>query len=108
MPYQKFPGLRRFFLDVRAQTKRGDVIAVYAPLSSGPQWSGAYDYFYGRAPYPLAGRLVLPVIDLQNKPIVANIERADYVACYRSSPPFPNYVVAWRSNDGVLLKRVKR
>ena len=106
-PYRKLPGSRRFFLGVRDRTKRGDVIAVYAPLATGPEWSGAYDYLYGRALYPLAGRLAVPTIDAQSRVAMANVMRADYVACYRSEPPFPGFTPVWRTGDGVLLRRTR-
>lgn len=107
LPYRKLPGLRSFFLDVRAHTQRGDVIAVLAPLTRTHDWEGGYDYFYARALYPLAGRRVVPLLDPDNRFLAQNLAEASYVAAYHSLPRVEGFVEVWRGADGVLLRRVK-
>lgn len=106
LPYQKLPGSRRFLLDVRARTHEGDAIAIAAPLQRASRWEGGYDYLYARAPYLLAGRRVIPLLDAGNRQLTENLRLATYVAAYRCDPVLPGFVVVWRSPDGELLRRV--
>jgi len=92
--YAKLPGSRRFLEGVRQRTREGEVIAVYAPPVRGDR--GSEYYFYARSLYPLAGRRV-----------VMTIAGADCIAAYRSLPRVPGFAVAWASDDGVLLRRVR-
>ncbi|HEV2719874.1 MAG TPA: hypothetical protein VG323_07620 [Thermoanaerobaculia bacterium] len=92
--YAKLPGSRRFLEGVRARTREGEVVAVYAPPVHGD--AGPAYYFYARSLYPLAGRRV-----------VTTPAGADCIAAYRSEPRVPGFAVAWRSEDGVLLRRAR-
>ena len=104
LPYRKLPGLLQFFSGVRERTRNGDIIAVYAPL---PHWQDGYDYFYARAVYILAGRIVLPLIGPDDRQYPENISRALYIAAYRSIPAPPGFALIWRGPDGALLRRLQ-
>ncbi len=91
-------------LEVRAQTKPGDVIAIAAAL---PRWEQGYSYLYTRALYPLTGRVVLPLIDDHDRPRADNLARANVVAAYRCEPQLAGFAVVWRGRDGVLLRRTR-
>jgi hypothetical protein len=104
LPYRRLAGLRRFLLDVRAQTRRGDIIAVYGPLTHRDE---GFDYLYGRAVYHLAGRQPLPMLNENDALLTGNIRRADYIAAWHAEPPVRGFVTVWRSSDGVLMRRVR-
>jgi len=107
LPYRKLPGLRQFLLDVRARTQKGAVIAMFAPLTRTREWEGGYDYLYGRALYPLAGRRVVPLLDPENRFQPQNLAEADYVAAYHAGPQIEGFVEVWRGPSGVLLRRAR-
>jgi hypothetical protein len=102
MPYRKLPGLRRFLLEVRSRTRAGDVIAVEAP---GLTWEKGYEYYYGRALYPLAGRRVVPLLDPQDHEHREELANASHVAVYGQDAPIPGFEVIWRGEHGALLRR---
>ena len=102
LPYQKLPGSRELMLEVRARTKPGDVIAISAPFT---KWDQGYRYLYMRALYPLAGRVVVPLIDERDQPHFENLARANVIAAYRCEPRVPGFDVVWRGRDGTLLRR---
>jgi hypothetical protein len=104
LPYQKLPGSRELMLQVRAQTKPGDVIAIAAPL---PKWDQGYAYLYTRALYPLTGREVVPLLDDHNRPRMENLARANVIAAYRCEPQVPDFAIVWRGRDGMLLRRTR-
>jgi hypothetical protein len=103
LPYHKLPGLRLFLLELRQQTRRGDRIAMDAPFQT---WNGGYDYYYARSLYTLSGRDVLPLRGPDDHPIPQNLERAEYVASWRSAPQLRGFAIIWRGRDGVLQRRV--
>jgi hypothetical protein len=107
LPYRKLPGMRQFLLEVRARTADGDAIAIAAPFHRAASWEGGYDYIYERAHYILAGRLVVPLIAVGDRPQPENMALAAYVAGYHCEPAVQGFVVIWRSRDGVLLRRSK-
>jgi hypothetical protein len=102
LPYQKLPGSRELMLEVRARTKPGDVIAIAAPFT---KWEQGYRYLYMRSLYPLTGRVVLPLIDEQDRAHPENFARANVIAGYRCEPRVPGFTIVWRGRDGVLLRR---
>lgn len=102
LPYQKLPGSREFLLDVRARTRYGDVIGIAAPF---PKWEQGFRYLYTRSLYPLAGNVVLPLLDEHDRLRVDNLARANVVAAYRCDPQLHGFAVVWRGRDGVLLRR---
>jgi hypothetical protein len=104
LPYQKLPGSREFLLDVRARTRYDDVIAIAAPFT---KWEQGYRYLYTRSLYPLAGRVVLPLVDERDRPRPENLSRANVIAAYRCEPVVPGFAVVWRGRDGVLLRRAR-
>ena len=108
LPYRKLPGLRRFLLDVRAHTNRGDAVALYASgLHHAARWEGGYDYLRERAMYPLAGRRVISLVDDDDRLRLERLSDATCIAAYRSLPSVPGFVVVWRGPDGCLLRRVR-
>ncbi len=104
LPYQKTPGLRRFYGDVRARTKSGDTIAIAAPFST---WDGGYEYVYARSLYTLAGRRIYNLIDPHDRLHPENLQRAEYIAAYRSEPHVAGFATVWRGPDGTLLRRMR-
>lgn len=107
LPYRKLPGMKAFLLAVRERTRDGDAVAIAAPLHRAALWEGGYDYIYARARYLLAGRLVVPLIAIGDRPQPENIALAGYIAGFHCEPDTPGFVVIWRSRDGVLLRRMK-
>jgi hypothetical protein len=101
-PYEKAPGLRQFLAAVRAQTHRGDVIAIAAPF---PSWDRGYEYVYARSIYPLAGRDVVPLIDEHDRPRPDNFASATCLAAYGGSPKVSGFRVVWQGAGGTLLRR---
>ena len=104
LPYSKMPGLRRFMSGVRDRTRNGDAIAIAIPA---PAWEKGYQYGFTRSTYLLAGRTTVPLMGEDDRRLPWNVERANYVACWHSSPAIPHFAVAWRTADGVLLRRVE-
>ena len=102
LPYKKLPGLRELLLDVRARTRKDDVIAIYGPF---PRWDDGYDYLYARSLYILAGRRIVGLLDSRNRPHPEALNAATYVAAYRAVPAIPHFRVIWRGDDGVLMRR---
>jgi len=102
LPYRKSPSLRPFLQEISKRTDRTDAIAIFAPL---PRWADAYEYVFGHATYVLAGRRVIPLMDMQSRPHLENIAQANYIAAYGAEPRVPGFVPVWRGHDGVLLQR---
>jgi hypothetical protein len=86
--------LLRFFETIRANTRRGERVGL---LMAAP-YSG-FSYVYWRANYVLAGRVILPPIDL-----VAP-EDADVIAVWRSPFGDPRYEIVRADADSALLRR---
>jgi hypothetical protein len=104
-PFRRLPGLRRFLYDVEARTKPGDRVLLWTPHRP---WQNGYGYAFRRAQYVLAGRDVIPVIDYpRDVEAPHNIDRANFVACWRECPPIDGFAIVWRSADGELRRRVQ-
>lgn len=95
LPYRKMPGLRLFLSGVDDRTPPGARIAICVPFT---EWDGGYGYAYYRASYLLPGRQVVPI---------ANVNEADFVACWHVRPALPRFEPVWQNADGVLLRRVR-
>lgn len=95
---QQFP---RFLEEVRARTRKGDVIAVVVPTM---KWDEGYSYAYYRASYFLAGRQVLPLVTSDDRPHPENFQAAQYIAAFGSNLPQGRRVVVWAGDGGVLLR----
>jgi hypothetical protein len=95
-----YPDYPRFLAEVAARTQPGDSIAVLVPA---PQWDPGYSYAYYRASYFLAGREVLPLISRENRFIVENFRRAQYIAVWHN--PLPRGRVVWSGHGGTLVRR---
>jgi hypothetical protein len=104
LPYHKLAGSRAFLAEVRARTQRGEVVAIAAPFAT---WDGGYEYLYARSLYPLAGRLVLPLMNERSEPRRDSLTRANVVAAYHSEPKIDGFSVVWRGPDGVLMRRAR-
>lgn len=105
LPYRKLPGLRRFLAGVDARTPSGARIAIWIPQ---PGWDGAYGYGYYRAPFLLTGKQVVPLqVPFVDRAALSNVRLADYVAAWHGAPPFAGFEIVWRSEDGVLMRRVR-
>lgn len=86
--------LVRFLEVVRAHTKRGDRIGL---LMSGRH--GSFSYMFWRANYELAGRIVLPPMD------VLPPDDADVVALWDAGWGDPRYDLEWAAGKGAILRR---
>jgi hypothetical protein len=102
LPYRKSPSLRPFLQEVSKRTDRTDAIAIFAPLRN---WTDGYDYIFGHASYVLAGRRVIPLMDMQSRVHPENLGAAKYIAAYGGELRVPGFVPVWRGDGGVLLKR---
>ncbi|HEY6136192.1 MAG TPA: hypothetical protein VI670_00340 [Thermoanaerobaculia bacterium] len=105
LPYRRLPGLRRLMLDVARMTPPGARIALYAPFN---EWDGGYGYAFRRAPFLLAGRRVLPMLEPgRDRPTARYLGEAEYVVCWRGCPPLNGFRRSWGSADGELLVRAR-
>jgi hypothetical protein len=96
-----WPDYPRFLEEVRAQTKRGDSIALLVPTM---RWSRGYSYAYYRASYFLAGREVLPLVLESDRPVPENLGRAQYLAVWHRQAPAGARVV-FAGYGGALVRR---
>ncbi len=96
-----WPDYPRFLEAVRAHTKSGDSIALADPTM---RWDAGYSYAYYRASYFLSGREVLPLVGPDDRRIMANVGRAQYVAVWHNRPPRGRPVV-FAGYGGVLVRR---
>jgi hypothetical protein len=90
LPYIRTPGLRELLEGTRLRTAAGARIGVVADPRA-----------FMRATYVLAGRTTLPLTDGRL------LGQCDYIVSYRRDVQAPGFVEVWRSNDGVLLRRVR-
>jgi hypothetical protein len=105
LPYRRLPGLRRLMVDVASITPPGARIALFAPFT---EWDGGYGYAFRRAPFLLAGRRVLPMLEPErDRPTTRYLAEAEYVVCWRGCPPLNGFRRAWQSADGELLVRAR-
>ncbi|MEO8380523.1 MAG: hypothetical protein ABI779_12730 [Acidobacteriota bacterium] len=90
------PEVLRFVEEVRARTRNGERVGLMfgAPLQG---WS----YTYWRARYLLAGRTVLPPMDL-----VAP-EDADVIALWRTGYGDPRFDVIFADSNSAIARRVR-
>jgi hypothetical protein len=104
LPYQKMPGLRRFLLEVRRTTERGEVVALLADQS---RRTNGYDYIYDRSLYTLAGRHVVAAMDREDRLVPDAIAKADVIAVFRQQPAIDGFRVVWSGPDGSILRRIR-
>ncbi len=97
-----WPQYPRFLEGVLAHTTPGDRVAIVVPAM---RWDGGYSYAYYRASYFLPGRIVLPLVDPQDRMHPENFQAATCVAAWRSNFPQTRSRVAWSGEGGVLLRR---
>ena len=107
LPYAKTPGLQPFMKGVREHTKSGDRIAIVTPFT---KWNGGYAYALTRSTYILAGRTTVPLVGDDDAPLAANVEKADYLACWHvdcsragEGAGAPQRAIVWRDAHGVLV-----
>ena len=101
LPYRRMPGLRRLYLDVAQRTPPGARILILIPKMP----RGAYVYAFSRAHYPLAGRVLVPVVDPATEAVLPRVEPAEYIVCWRGCAAPPGFAAIWSSADGALLRR---
>lgn len=102
--YRQAPGLREFYLDVRRWTRPGEKIAVFPTYT---RWRGGYQYLHVRGLYLLTSREVLPLVGLDDRPLLENLARADAVAAWHAVPRLEGFTVVERGEHGVLLRRTR-
>ena len=104
LPYRKTPGLRSALVEVARRTPPGAHILLWTPDHT---WDPRYDYAYRRAQFLLAGRDVIPLLVSNRDGIDArNPSAAQFIACWPECPPAPpGFVVDWRGDTGMLLRR---
>ena len=102
LPYRRIPGLRTLSIEVDRRTPAGARILLVLPHST---WKGGYEYGFRRAQFLLYAKRVLPLIDEEGRILRDNMERAEYVACWRECGLPANYEVVWRGPDGLLARR---
>jgi hypothetical protein len=67
-------------------------------------WDGGYSYAYFRASYFLAGREVLPLVAPDDRHLVGNFNRAEYLAIWHNRVP-ARAAVVFAGDGGVLVRR---
>lgn len=90
------PELLQFFAFVRARTEKGERVG----LMFGAPYQG-FSYTYWRARYELAGRTVLPPMDLVSP------EDADVLALWRTGYGDPRYDVVFADSNSAIARRVR-
>lgn len=104
LPYSQFPGLRRFLHEVKSSTPEGATVGFWVPRAEADQIF--YELAYHRAVYELEGRRVLPLLYRNERRFLTeNLRRAQFVACWRCAPPFPQLREVRRFQDGVLAEK---
>jgi hypothetical protein len=101
VPDHGWEGYPEFLAQVRARTRNGDRIAIIVPAR---HWDDGYSYAYYRASYLLAGRQVVPLVQMDDRLAMENLGAASYLAAWRMAPP-PGHPIVWQGNEGVLVKR---
>ena len=102
-PDRRAPEYPQFLEQVAQRTKRGDSIAILVPMR---YWAAGYAYAYFRATYFLAGRNVIPLVDVDDTLHAERLSQADFVASWKMPAP-AGFSVVWRGNGGVLLRRAR-
>jgi len=104
LPYRKVPGLRKGMVEIAARTPLNARILLWTPHHS---WEGGYNYAYRRAQYLLAGREVLSLLATGRDDIdPRSFGEAQYIACWpECPPPPPGFVLSWKGEGGMLLRR---
>lgn len=100
LPDRQWPDYPRFLEEVRSRTRPGDTVAILVPAA---RWDYGYSYAYYRASYFLTGRVVMPLVDPQDRRLPENLRAARYVAAFGMSPRVAADVV-WRGDGGTLVR----
>lgn len=104
LPYAQFPGLRRFLNDVRGSTPEGATVGLWVLDAEADRVF--YELAYHRAVYELEGRRVVPLIYRdEQRFLTENLARANFLACWRCTPAFPQFLEVRRFEDGVLAEK---
>ena len=102
LPYRRIPGLRTLAIEVDRRTPPGARILLVLPHRT---WKGGYEYGFRRAQFLLYAKRVLPLIDEEGRLLRDNLQRAEYVACWRECELPGGYEILWRGPDGLLARR---
>lgn len=104
LPYSQFPGLRLFLREVRGATPQGATVGLWFSRAEADR--NFYELAYHRAVYELEGRRVLPLVYRnEQRFLTENLQRMNFVACWRCVPVFPDFQEIRRFRDGVLAER---
>lgn len=103
-PDRRAPEYPQFLEQVARKTKRGDSIAILVPMR---YWAAGYAYAFFRATYFLAGRRVIPLVDVDDTLHPERLSQADFVASWKMPPPAGPFSVVWRGDGGILLRRAR-
>jgi hypothetical protein len=102
VPDQRTPEYPLFLEEVARRTAPGDTIAVLVPMKD---WAHGQAYAFYRASYYLAGRRVIPLMDVANRWHPERLRDARFLAAWKIPPPRGPYDIVWAGHDGVLMRR---
>lgn len=99
-PDRRTPDYPAFLQEVARHTRRGQSIAIVAPMR---YWHSGYSYAYYRATYFLVGRRVIPIVDPDDSLHPERLKETDLIAVW-NMPDIVGPEVLWRGHGGVLLR----
>lgn len=103
LPYRQIPGFRVLLEEVDRRTPAGARILIALPHRP---WQSGYGYGFRRAQYVLQGKEAIPLLDRATDRVdPRNLERAEFIVCWRECQLPPGFEMIWRSRDGILLRR---
>jgi hypothetical protein len=103
-PDRTAPQYPSFLEEVREATPPGAPVALVVPMR---RWDEGYSYAYYRASYFLAGRHVLPIVGDRDQLIPESIDRALYIAAWRTQIRTAGFEPVWERDEGMLYVRSK-
>ncbi|HYC59572.1 MAG TPA: hypothetical protein VEK79_08395 [Thermoanaerobaculia bacterium] len=105
LPYRRIPGLRTVLNEANLRTPPGARVLIALPHRP---WQSGYGYGFRRAQYVLQGKVAVPLLDRTTDMLdPSSVRRADYIICWRECVTPPGFAVAWRNQDGALLRRAE-
>jgi hypothetical protein len=105
LPWRRLPRFRRLLIDVDRSTPPGARIAIWLPYD---KWDGGYGYGYMRAGFLVPSKQLVPLMVVETDVAAPeNIAGAEYVAAWGGTPEIPGFTPVWRSEAGVLMRRVR-
>jgi hypothetical protein len=105
LPYRHIPGFRAALEEAQRRTPAGARVLIELPHRP---WQGGYGYGFRRAQYVLQGKEAVPLLDRATDRVdPTSVNRSDFVLCWRECQMPPGFEIAWRGQDGILLRRVQ-